>query len=216
MKSKSKTHAARSTPKPQPKIQPVASSQAVPPSGDAKTACVEIRRLLSSAAHDLMAAARLVVYTLDHHCLLPKDIAKEVGASIQFIRSLERCGRGELLPELVYSGSMGRNSLARLALEDQRRYLKTPVPVVTPKGSAVLVPVDDLTAPACRQVFIGSHVRSVAEQREWLKSQKKEEEAQVKRPPFEVVGRLLRVNEAPQMFDEEQLVAILAQIRRGR
>jgi len=84
------------------------------------------------------------------------------------LQTLERVGRGQVLPTLAMDSSPGGMRLKGLPLSAQKRYETEPVPMVveTDDGTDVLlVHAKNMTSKQARQAFTNGRLRTEGEQR---------------------------------------------------
>lgn len=94
------------------------------------------------------------------------ELAPEI--SRELLTSLERAGRGEILPRLLIMDSRpGIKALLKRPISEQRKYESEPVTVII-ANETLRVPVADLTKPQVKQVFGPDGIRSVQQQKQWL------------------------------------------------
>lgn len=172
--------------------------------------CEQVKLKLAGAASEMLSACALVIELIDTHGWTAEEVAEKANIPPVFARNLERVGRNRLLPELIWGETPGRRRLARLPLQEQSRLMSVPLEVATSKGDVLQVGVDNLTPELCRQVFDGSRVRSLGEQRAWL-----EVEGRKVKPlgvaDYEVVGRQLVVH-SPCKMSRAQCARALAEM----
>lgn len=102
---------------------------------------------------------------------------------------LERIGNGSLSPMLYALHGRGAKLLAKMPVPEQERWLSDRVPVLVMKGGnrpdELRVAVEHLSAEQQLQVFkvdaSGVRIRSIAEQRAWMESQKVKREERAAR-----------------------------------
>lgn len=132
------------------------------------------------------------------------------------LRSLERIGRQELLPELLLKHGAGYSRLRELPLSYQRKYIKEPIPVLiqTANGPDTLnVPVENLTPRQVRQVFTSDGIRDLSAQRAWLADNSPTvPAADAETLPFEVHGKTV-VFTRPCKLSKADVAALLERIR---
>ena len=103
-------------------------------------------------------------------CPHTRELARlESGISPSELATLEKIGRGQLLPEIHYYGYRG---LECLPLSEQRRVLDGPVEalVLLPGGRTdkLMVKLTSASIPMKQQLIASDHVRTLDEQRVWL------------------------------------------------
>jgi hypothetical protein len=85
---------------------------------------------------------------------------------------LEAVGKG-LIDERLVTGQVKNSSLLRsLPLPDQQQFIEGSIEVLTENGETLLIAGQNLTHDQFRQVFNPTHIRSLAEQKAWIESQK--------------------------------------------
>ena len=88
----------------------------------------------------------------------------------------ERIGRRQLYYRLCLLDGPGVKALMRCPFSDQVRYFKEPLALLLAQGKnpddSLNVQVQFMSPKQARQVFGRNHVRSLAEQRAWIESQK--------------------------------------------
>lgn len=94
----------------------------------------------------------------------------------EFWAKLQRVGTGLLHPQLATMSGLAARYLGKLALEEQEKYLRDGIPVVTARtrGDFRLLDVVSMSEDQRKQVFKVAGkvaVRSVEEQRSWLADQ---------------------------------------------
>lgn len=132
------------------------------------------------------------------------------------LRSLERIGRDELLPELLLRNGLVYARLRELPIQLQRRYVKEPVPLMiqTANGPDTLnVTLDALSPLQARQVFSSDGVRSLSEQRAWLaeNAPRPTPVVEAETLPFEVHGKVV-VFTRPCKMTRQEIAALLARL----
>lgn len=132
------------------------------------------------------------------------------------LRSLERIGRDELMPELLLRNGLAYAKLRELPIQLQRKYVKEPVPLMiqTANGPDTLnVTVDALSPQQVRQVFSSDGVRSLAEQRAWLadNAPRLTPAIEAETLPFEVHGKTV-VFTRPCKLTRSEVAAILSRL----
>lgn len=122
---------------------------------------------------DLLEVSRDLANALDFNPKLADEL-QEHGIDRGVIRRLERFGRGQIHESLVFSTTPGGIKLITVPLSEQ-------VSVIT-NGVKVLdddeienrnIPVHELSNRQASQVFAGGKIRTLTEQRTWLRKQKR-------------------------------------------
>ncbi len=132
-------------------------------------------------------AAQLLVRGINRDPAFREQIlTAEPTLSRRALDSLERVGRGSLLPELLTQEHRpGIRRMMQMSIEDQRRYIAEPVEIVRGETSAHVF-VRDLKSTEIAQVFAGLKLRSPREQRQWLRDHSDN-------PRWLVIGNHIRI-----------------------
>jgi len=161
----------------------------------------------------MMTACELVLELIEAYHWTPEAVAEIIGLPPAFVRNLERVARKHLLPELVWGESAGVRRLAKLPVEEQRRYMTQPVLVILENGDELLCGVDNLTPALCRQVFDGARVRNAGEQRAWLETETRKRRVTMAVSDYQISGQTLVVNQ-PCKLSRGQLMRALAEMEK--
>ena len=134
------------------------------------------------------------------------------------LQTIERVGRGQLLPTLAMDSSPGGIKLKGLPLSAQTRYETEPVPMVveTDNGPDILlVQVKNMTQKQARQAFTNGRLRTEGEQRAKLIEDRSNAARPVKDigKPWKIVNGKLHVVSGVT-FSAGELASILAQIAK--
>jgi len=169
--------ASRATNQPAVSIAPVVVEEEMvfPPDMTPPQIIAALVRCVQDATRNIVAAGQLIVMLMDRHGWTHKQIAGGAGFSTQYIGNFERVGRKRVLPQLAMGDATGHKYLARLPIEEQRRWIVEPIPVAKADGGEMLVHINDFNLALAMQVFVQNRMRSIPEQRAWL-------EANVRRP----------------------------------
>lgn len=123
-------------------------------------------------AADMAETARLLVLALDTR---PEIMDELEGAGIprEHLFRLERFGRGQLHPKLLFPVGLAERQLAQLTLSEQARALDRGVEVLDADDGSEprLIPVAELSRQQIRTVFCRGRIRTLAEQRTWLRAE---------------------------------------------
>lgn len=124
-----------------------------------------------------LEAGRIVAEAIDLDPKFPEKIAElsKGQFSAKFVRRFEKLGRGYVIPQLIFCWDRpGIVKLRQLSPAMQNHYLSNGIEVVVAGGDFLLVDPKHLTKFQVKQVFEGDEIRTQAEQRAWLESQKSE------------------------------------------
>lgn len=106
-------------------------------------------------------------------------------SSRQFWKRIQLVARGELYPSLATKTGRAAQYLAKLPIEDQRRYETELIPVAITdergRQDVLNMDVEDMSGHLLAQVFAGSgdrrRIRDIAEQRAWVADQVRKRQA---------------------------------------
>jgi hypothetical protein len=134
-----------------------------------QTKIASIEELMVKGIEAWQQAGRIIADLVDQD---PEAIEKicEVSPHLSagILRSLERIGRSELLPELLLKSGPAYAKLRELPISYQRKYMSEPIPLLinTDSGPDTLsVSIENLTPKQAKQVFSRTGVRDLAAQR---------------------------------------------------
>lgn len=130
-----------------------------------------MRTAVSGAIDAYMPAAQMVVALLDHNPHAREEFIKR-GTPRQLIDDLERLGRGQMIPSLMFTTSTGARLAKRLPTSEQQIVIKDGVEVAEPNAKTDkehrVIKIEELTPSQAQQVFCGDRRRSLAEQRTYI------------------------------------------------
>jgi hypothetical protein len=160
---------------------------------DYKTEISQIGDLIIKGMEAWVQAGQHIARLVDSDADAIEKLAKASPTiSVGILRSLERIGRKELLPELLIKTGAGFAKLRDLPFSLQKKHLAEPVPVLimTANGPDTLnVSVGDLTSRQVKQVFAADCVRDIGAQRAWLADNMPRPDTSPDGLPFEVHGK---------------------------
>lgn len=133
----------------------------------------QLAERIRAVSNDLLGIAHDLVAALDAKPELADELLEQ-GVNRELIRRLERLGRGQIHPKLVFATTPGAQKLLTVTLSEQTRALEEGVEVMEDDETASRnIPIADLTPEQARQVFTHGRIRALAEQRTWLRANKK-------------------------------------------
>lgn len=133
----------------------------------------ELAERIRNVSNDLLGIAHDLVMALDAKPELMDEL-DAAGVNRELVNRLERLGRGQIHPRLVFSTTPGAEKLLSVPLSEQSRALDNGIEVMEDdETTSRWIPVNEMTPAQARQVFHRGQIRSLAEQRTWLRSQKK-------------------------------------------
>lgn len=173
-----------------------------------------LAKLLRATAEGLIEAGELVVKMLEADEDFPDKFNEAFPEyPTDLIYALDRVGRKQLHPKLLFSNCPGAVRLRHLPYELQEKYLSEGPKVMIREGrdwKFIKITIFNLTPDQARQVFAEDHLRNDAEQRAWIE----DKQSKVLVPfdePFRVSGHKCMVM-TPCTITRKQLVGILAQM----
>jgi hypothetical protein len=134
-----------------------------------------IAELIARGIEAWLEAGKVLVETLEQGVTLDQ-LSETTRLSKGTLVQFEQIGRGTLYPRLlIRSGaSPGARALLRCGRSEQEQYCAEPLQLLVLRGEhqdVLRVPLDSLTPDQCKQIFSGSHIRDLGEQRAYLESQ---------------------------------------------
>lgn len=120
-------------------------------------------------------AGELLVSILEEDGLSLAMISERSDLPLDVLSQLEKIGRKQLVPQLLLAEYPAARRLERLPMSEQERLMHDSVEVLVlrdGKADTLHVTVRDLTGSQVKQVFASNHIRTLAEQRQWLESQR--------------------------------------------
>ena len=133
----------------------------------------EIAERIRNVSNDLLGIAHDLVAALDARPELSDELIEQ-GVNRELIRRLERLGRGQIHPKLVFATTPGAQKLLTVPLSEQTRALDEGVECLDDdETSSRKIATADMTQEQARLVFTHGRIRSLAEQRTWMRANKK-------------------------------------------
>lgn len=158
-------------------------------------------------------AGEIIAKTLEEHPDSMSRICEVTGLSEDIIRRFEQIGRKEIYPRLLANTSIGYRRLVSCTYREQKHYCDNPVELLVAdngKADTLRVEVAHVTPEQARQVFAHDHVRTLAEQRAWLESERKRsvetamrEKAEIQESAFVIRGGRVTFNKGCEMTARE-------------
>jgi hypothetical protein len=185
-----------------------------------KVAVVEMKALegqflvaLKDGFDGLQRAGELLVKMVDADPNTRDRLVQEHGIQHSVLNTLEKIGRGSLLPRIALAG--GR--LVRLSVGDQRRAVEGTVPVlVMANGKVDTLQSNLLRAPKeiLDQVVNGDHIRTIDEQRAYLTAKENSVAAHNEREsaegmPWRVKGRTIEILRPIKVLTRADLLTMM-------
>lgn len=134
----------------------------------------ELKNAIRVGIEAFATAGRMLVNMLDDGGLNLPEISEASQIPVDVLGQIEKIGRGQLCPQLLLANYPAARRIERLPMSEQERLMNGPVEVLTMRDGQVdslMVHAEHLTASQVKQVFAANHVRSLAEQRQWIESQ---------------------------------------------
>jgi len=175
---------------------------------------VKFGELLKKGLECIKEACQIFVKTIDENPeSLEKFKEKYDLTETAWVR-FEQVGRGLLHEKLLTDYSVGARKLKRLPFSQQAKYSAEPIPVLINGGDILKVQLANLTPAQCKQVFDEDHVRSPAEQRAYIETQKNMPFKEVTNVPFIVKNSRLIIKEKDIAFTVKQLKKIISEMEK--
>ena len=159
----------------------------------------EISVLIAEGIDKWLEAGRLVADALSRNPASMDKICQATGLSPDIITRFEQIGKEELYPQLLASTSIGARNLVKCSYSQQKHYSANPIAMLVSNGDKpdkLMVAVDAMTGQQVKQVFGRGHIRSLAEQRAWVESERESivrrtlaDKAEIQEAAFVIKGK---------------------------
>jgi hypothetical protein len=175
----------------------------------------EFMRKMKDLANHVVDLAQDYVFSLDARPELRKDLL-DAGVPRDFLRRLEKVGRGVMSRRLVLESGRWVEKVARLPLSEQEEALNDGVDVLCEDGmDHRRISVCELSPKQMQQVFGDDGLRTLAEQRTWMEEQEQDRVrcAPMKLPElvWKVRGNRVVIG-SPCELTRQQMLMILAEM----
>lgn len=161
-------------------------------------------------------AGALLVSILEEDGLSLAMISERSDLPLDVLAQLEKIGRNQLVPQLLLAEYPAARKLERLPMSEQERLMIEPVEVMIMKDGkpdTLHVAVRHLTGSQVRQVFAANHVRTLAEQRQWIESQKPEQQTVKVESPYIITRKGSVIFSQGCEMTAKELLRIAAQLQ---
>lgn len=139
----------------------------------AKSEVKEIGTLFAKGIGYIKQAAEKLVGVIDNGGLTIDDVCEQLTIPIRILEGLEMVGRGAMDSRLLISSGSNTGRIKRLPYSDQKRILDgEKLTLVVGDGDTIMVDPKDCSAEQAKQLFIGSHIRDVGEQRAYIEAER--------------------------------------------
>jgi len=128
----------------------------------------EIVELLKKGIESWLRAGELLCEELDAGTPL-SELQEATGINPRVLEQLERIGRKQVMPQLLIADYPAARKVERLPYSEQERLTRESIPLLLPDGDIINIEVHNATRGQARQIFASGHVRSLAEQKAYLK-----------------------------------------------
>ena len=176
----------------------------------------EIKTALFNGFSQFIKAGQLVVESLEEGGLSLASLSEAIDVPIDVVAQLEKIGRRQLSPHLLLAEYPAARKLERLPMSEQERLMIEPVEVLVMRSGnpdTLLVNVQHMTPSQTRQVFASNHLRSLAEQRQWLESQVKESDTVKIETPYVLTRKGTVIFHQGSEMTAKELLRIAAQLQ---
>jgi hypothetical protein len=175
----------------------------------------EMKQAITAGVQAWIKAGELLVEILDEGFNL-QTIADEVQVPVDALAQLEKIGRGQLCPQLLLADYPAARRMERLPMSEQERLMNGPVEVLVMRdghADTLQVNVQHLTSQQVKQVFATNHVRSLAEQRQWVESQRPASEPVKVDVPYVLTRKSTVIFHQGCEMSAKELLRIAAQLQ---
>jgi hypothetical protein len=127
----------------------------------------EIAGALRNVLVNMIEVSRDYVAALEVRPEIKQEL-RDLGVQVHTLTRMELIGRGSVDERLALQHYSAANRLLALPISDQKAMLDDGVEVMESNGDVRRIPVDQLSSKQVAQVFNGSGLRTLAQQRTWL------------------------------------------------
>jgi hypothetical protein len=171
----------------------------------------EIAQRLTSNASDLAEIAKDIASAVDVNPNFIKEL-QSLGVARDLVLRLERFGRGQIHQRLFAATSAGAIRIIHCSLSEQTDALENGVEVLDADETTVRrIPLHELSTKQAVQTINGQHIRSIGEQRTYLRDRKPHLPAGEPEKGY-IVKRGLIETTRPMRITREILVQWLAEV----
>jgi hypothetical protein len=179
---------------------------------------VELAQAIKDGGDAMQRAGNIMVELVDADPHVYDYITKQCPSMTPgMLNTLERIGRGQIIPALAMDNSPGSRKLKSLPISLQQRFETEPIPLIVMRNDepdVLLVKREDMTAAQANQAFRNGRLSTEGEQRAWIEDYKMK--AQTAKPAgseaasWEIRGKVLVVGNV--RFSQKQLLSFAAQM----
>jgi len=148
-----------------------------------------VAELIMKGVDCWIQAGEIIARTLQEHPDSMARICEVTGLSEDIVRRFEQIGRKEIYPKLLVNTSIGYRKLVSCPYREQEHYSENPIELLLCSAGnteTLMVHVAHLTPDQARQAFASDHVRTLAEQRAWIESERERQVAAAMRDKADV------------------------------
>ena len=177
---------------------------------------VELAQAIKDGGDAMQRAGNIMVELVDADPHVYDYITKQCPSMTPgMLNTLERIGRGQIIPALAMDNSPGSRKLKSLPISLQHRFETEPIPLIVMRNDepdVLLVKREDMTAAQANQAFRNGRLSTEGEQRAWIEDFRMK--AQTAKPAeaasWEIRGKVLVVGNV--RFSQKQLLSFAAQM----
>jgi hypothetical protein len=172
----------------------------------------EIADRIRSISDNLLEVAKDIAAALDLNPALADEL-QACGINRNIIHRLERLGRGQIHTSLVFSTTPGGLRLVSAPMSEQQNAITNGVEVLDENETDTrLIPVHELSQSQASQCIARGAIRSISEQRTWIRKKKsKVAPATVREQDFKVTSDAVTIHR-PGKYSREIVLSWIIQM----
>jgi len=177
---------------------------------------VELAQAIKDGGDAMQRAGNIMVELVDADPHVYDYIIKQCPSMTPgMLNTLERIGRGQIIPALAMDNSPGSRKLKSLPISLQQRFETEPIPLIVMRNDepdVLLVKREDITAAQANQAFRNGRLSTEGEQRAWIEDYKMKSNTAkpAEAASWEIRGKVLVVGNV--RFSQKQLLSFAAQM----
>lgn len=173
------------------------------------------RTALQSATENIYSASKIYVEAIDSDPDFKETFQEAFQETIPTSAwiGFENVGRGVMHQKLLFGGGVNSQYIKKLGISDQDKILNgTSVKMLTSTGDTLMVDAREISKLQANQIFNGSAIRTITEQRAYIESLKSKSVldatmSDANGMPYEIIGNrfVVRANKSDQSFSKAQI-----------
>jgi len=162
----------------------------------------QLKALINDGLESWAKAGQLITEAIDKHDSSITEIAEIAGLPPKVIATLEKVGRGQILPSLLIATYPAASALPRLPYSEQKKAVEDGVELLLDNGDTLLVRAENLQPEQVNQCINGGSIRTIAAQKAWMEERNSKNALRNAKPvnsPYNVKGGKVYINGACEL-----------------